>query len=328
MLATPWPILLSLYFAAFSSTQPVPFSDVVCEEAYAILVNSAKYLAGAIGVAQGLQSVWKKKRPIVFLIPDSWEQLPILREQLSKICVNVMGVSSIGNPYNARQQGGRFNQRRESVFMKLHAFNLTAFDKVLLIDADQVVLQDYSKIFDFDPLAVEPETCYKNKTFTSNTLLIQPNTCEYERLLRGIGLLSSYDNADMGYLNSFYSGFYKEEIKKPTSSHIIPCHYVLWRRTIHKAPLYWRQVRKEVLGVDCSGPLEEKPWGGRWFRQKPYLELYNLWWDYFDGALGIDKGNSLRHNPTEVHSVVLLISLLEKRKPKTNCCCQYVRITR
>lgn len=172
--------------------------------------------------------------------------------------------------------------REESVFMKLHAFNLTQFEKILLVDSDQIV-RSYDELFeDFDVPAFGPETATGQHHLTSNMMLLTPSEILYVDLLRNLGKLPSYDSADQGFFNSYFSDFRQRENLRDHSRHVIPWHKVAWRRSIERYPELWSQYENDILGVDCSGPSREIPWmllSGQ--NKRTYGKLYDKWWrDY------------------------------------------------
>lgn len=171
--------------------------------------------------------------------------------------------------------------------------------------------RSYDALFDrFDPLAAGPSTFKHSEYFATATLLIRPDLGEYVRLLAQLGVARPrIDDADMGFLNAVYKGWWAEQraaanasVKgavRVTTRHFIPWWLVAWRRTVYYAPQRWAQYRDRMLGVDCSGPLEEKPWGSAWRKETLYAEVYEAWWRLYnesqaalDGAGGCTAGGA------------------------------------
>ena len=80
-----------------------------------------------------------------------------------------------------------------------------------------------------------------------------------------------------GFLNVVYADFWarlralQPNDTSPAAAearrHRLPWWLVAWRRTVRYGPRHWEAKRDSFLGVDCSGPLVEKPWGAKWREQ-------------------------------------------------------------
>lgn len=273
-------VLAAAIPAATSTVQP-------CAEAYATLLTSTDYLPGAEALAWGLQKHGRAPRAVLVLLPEAWrEERPAAVAALQALCVSTVFVPPLANPYEAElpDWGARFATRNgTSPMMKLHAWALTTFRHILLVDSDQVVLRGYDSIFDdHEPLAAGPATFGDAHAFATGTLLLAPDAATHAGLLAALGTQydDMYDRADMGFLNAFYKDWWAAERARNASSgsrHVLPWHAVAWRRVIALAPARWAEVQQDTLGVDCSGPLHEKPWGSAWREQKPYREVYEHW---------------------------------------------------
>lgn len=262
-----------------------------CSEAFATVV-SPEYIHGAVQLAAGIQKFWHVPRAFTFLVTSDFPQLDSWRTLLRKMCVQLVAVENIENPYRASQK--RFDGN-SSVFLKLQAFNLTRYSRVLLIDSDQLVLRSYDTLFDYSPFAAGPETAASSKLFASGTMLIEPNTEVFSDMMSKLGRIPSLDGADMGFLNSYFSKTWREAKSAKGSRHFIPWYKVAYRRTLLHDPKLWRSKWRYMSGVDCSGSLSEKPWADSWYIDAKYRSLYSLWWSNYAEITGVRNDESIEN---------------------------------
>lgn len=207
-----------------------------CREAYATLLTDEAYLPGTLALVWGLQKHMRSPRAVVVLLPEAWRaERPHVGAALQALRAYVAYAPPLANPYEEGLEGAsrRFETKNgSSVFMKLHFFALAAFDSVLVVDSDQLVLRSYDDIFErFDPPAFGQETYTKSQFFSSATMLIAPSFGEYVRLLAALGVLRpTADAADQGFLNAYYQDFWQHESVRNGSRHVLPWWTVAWRR--------------------------------------------------------------------------------------------------
>jgi alpha-N-acetylglucosamine transferase len=99
------------------------------------LCNGDGYLPGVEVLGRSLEVSGTRETRIVLVTPDV--EAPA-RERLAKRGWHLRDVESIVNPAADQQLFPRF----ASVFTKLRAFELVEFDRVVLLDADTLVLQN------------------------------------------------------------------------------------------------------------------------------------------------------------------------------------------
>jgi glycogenin len=113
-------------------------------------------------------------------------------------------IAPVQNPTPAHQQ---LFPRFDKVFTKLRTWELDAFDKVVLLDADMVVLQNLDDLFDRPELAAAPDFLRPDR-FNSGLMVLEPSREKLARMLRELAQAPSYDGGDQGFLNGFFGDWY------------------------------------------------------------------------------------------------------------------------
>ena len=155
---------------------------------------------------------------------------------------------------------------------KLRIWSLTAYTRVLYIDADCIALRplDWLLALPLD-FAAAPDI-FPPDRFNAGVLLVQPSLQVFASLLSSLPVLPSYDGGDTGFLNAaFPDWFGRAEGRLPFSCN---AQRVMewWTR---RQPAYWDSGIGDVQLLHlCSSP---KVWqarkGGR---------LERLWWSLHD----------------------------------------------
>ncbi|CAI5714496.1 unnamed protein product [Peronospora destructor] len=111
----------------------------------------------------------------------------------------VLDVTNIKNPF----VGGTLrNQNFIYTLNKLHVWNMIEYDRVVYLDADNVLIRNADELFLCGKFcAVFMNPCH----FHTGLLVVTPSSTEYQRLLNALGHLESFDGADQGFLSSMYS---------------------------------------------------------------------------------------------------------------------------
>jgi glycogenin len=110
----------------------------------------------------------------------------------------------VKNPTPAKEQ---LFPRFDKVFTKLRAWELDGFDKVVLLDADMVVLQNLDDLFERPELAAAPDFLRPDH-FNSGTMVLEPSRDKLARMLRQLAESPTYDGGDQGFLNTFFGDWY------------------------------------------------------------------------------------------------------------------------
>ncbi|KAH6984562.1 nucleotide-diphospho-sugar transferase [Ilyonectria sp. MPI-CAGE-AT-0026] len=95
-------------------------------------------------------------------------------------------------------------------FTKLLAFNQTQYDRVLSLDSDGTILQPMDELFLLPPCPVAMPRAYwlldndpVQRVLSSQLMLIQPDTVEFDRIVKKMGTVTDNDY-DMEIVNQLY----------------------------------------------------------------------------------------------------------------------------
>eukprot|EP00983_Pelagomonas_calceolata_P031205 979750-Pelagomonas_calceolata.AAC.2 len=138
--------------------------------------------------------------------------------------------------------------RQHLRFNKLHSWNLTAFDKVIMLDADMLVLKNIEHVFRKPPISAVEDPGAPEK-FNSGFLVLSPDRALFEEMLFYLPVLRSYNSGDQGYLNRFFSW-------KNHSFHRLPFLYnVFPRLRKHES---WTDFKDNIFILHFTAQV--KPW--------------------------------------------------------------------
>ncbi|KAK0568478.1 glycogenin glucosyltransferase [Tilletia horrida] len=96
--------------------------------------------------------------------------------------------------------------KRGAPLTKLHAWRLTQYEKVVFLDADTLVLQSLSHLFDLPTeFAAAPDIGWPD-AFNSGVLVLKPSQQTFSDIRAFAAVHGSWDGADQGLLNEYYGG--------------------------------------------------------------------------------------------------------------------------
>jgi len=138
---------------------------------------------------------------IVVLVADTVK--PETQQHFASHGCRVLPVPQVDNPYKAdASRRLSYKSRFEGTLMKLHLWNLTEYDRVIYMDADNVVLHNMDELF----LCGDFCAVFMNMAvFHTGLLVIKPDKEEYQKMLNALSILPSYDGADQGFLTEYFS---------------------------------------------------------------------------------------------------------------------------
>lgn len=152
-----------------------------------------------LGVQVLMQSIKLTGTPhdLVVLASDSVSEAS--KRIFADIGCRVIDVANIDNPFLG---GTLSNKNFIYTLNKLHVWNLLEYERVVYLDADNVLIRNSDELFlcgNFCAVFMNP--CH----FHTGLLVVTPDAREYNRLLKGLNTLESFDGADQGFLSSMYS---------------------------------------------------------------------------------------------------------------------------
>ena len=163
--------------------------------------------------------------------------------------------------------------RFAAVFTKLRAWELTDFDRVVLLDADTLVMKNVDDLFDRPGFAAAPDFFLPDR-FNSGVMVLPPSTETFRRMVEALSVAPSYDGGDQGFLNTFYPGWYEMD-----AVHRLPAGYNLASfiyQFAHGHPILKATLAREAKILHY---MVQKPWQA----QSTLTGGSEAWWSmYFD----------------------------------------------
>ena len=172
------------------------------KKAYAtMLCNGDGYVPGAEVLGKSLAASGSKVPRVAMVTADI---SLTARAKLEHQGWEVRLVGAISNPTpDSLLMFARFGP----VFTKLRAWELTDFDRVVLLDADTLVLKNVDDLFERPGFAAAPDFFLPDR-FNSGVMVIPPSLETFGKMVEALSVAPSYDGGDQGFLNSFYADWY------------------------------------------------------------------------------------------------------------------------
>jgi glycogenin glucosyltransferase len=165
------------------------------------LCNGDGYVPGVEALGRSLDRTATVHEKVLLVTPD----VPAAaRQTLSEGGWRVQQVEVIENPNPSTSQ---LFARFANTFTKLRAFELTDYDKLVLLDADTIVLQNIDDLFERPNMSAAPDFLLPDR-FNSGVLVVEPDKRLFERMLESLLTSESYDGGDQGFLNTFFPDWY------------------------------------------------------------------------------------------------------------------------
>jgi alpha-N-acetylglucosamine transferase len=232
------------------------------------LCNGDGYLPGVLVLGRSLEATGTQADRVVMVTPDVTTDA---REELAKRGWAVRLVDPVANPSLDKMLYPRF----ETVFTKLCAWQLSDYERVVLLDADTLVLQNVDDLFDRPGFAAAPDFFMPDR-FNSGVMVLEPSQDVFDRMLAALKQHGSYDGGDQGFLNEFLGDWYAMPVENrlPVGYNMANFIYQFMRAHPHvKATL---EKNAKIIHF-----LVQKPWQARtiltggseaWFTR--YFEVY------------------------------------------------------
>ncbi|KAM9180419.1 LOW QUALITY PROTEIN: glycogenin-2 [Dugong dugon] len=258
----------------------------VADQAFVTLATNDVYCQGALVLGQSLRNHRATRRLVVLITPQVSH---LLRVILSKVFDDIIEVNLI---HSADYIHLAFLKRPELgvTLTKLHCWTLTHYSKCVFLDADTLVLSNIDELFDRGELSAAPDPGWPD-CFNSGVFVFQPSLETHSRLLRHAADHGSFDGADQGLLNSFFSSWPTADIHKH-----LPFIYNLSSNVAYTYGPAFRQFGSGAKVVHFLGST--KPWSYKYNPQTgsvvrdgsgadnaQQLEFLNLWWDIYHSSV-------------------------------------------
>jgi alpha-N-acetylglucosamine transferase len=215
------------------------------------LSHGDAYLPGVEALGKSLDATGTSVPRVVMVTADVSQTA---RERLTRLGWQVHDVEPIANPANGKRLLFR---RFAGVFTKLRAWDLPDFDRVVLLDADTIVLQNVDELFARSAFAAAPDFFLPDR-FNSGVVLLEPSKETFRQMTEALGTLDSYDGGDQGFLNRFFPDWYSMPVE-----HRLPVGYNI-AHFIYQFLLAHPGTRTDLeRSVRIVHYMVQKPWQAR-----------------------------------------------------------------
>ncbi|KAJ4784610.1 Nucleotide-diphospho-sugar transferases superfamily protein [Rhynchospora pubera] len=210
-------------------------------------------------------------------VPAQWVQAMEKEDGLK-----VVTVQNLKNPYEF--QGG-FNPRFKLTMNKLYAWNLLDYDRVVMLDSDNLFLQNTDELFQCGQFcAVFINPCI----FHTGLFVLQPSKDVFDNMLHELEIgRSNPDGADQGFLVSYFPDLLDRPMFYPPANgtkvngtYRLPLGYQM------DASYYYLKLRWNVpCGPNSVVTFPSAPWFKPWY-----------WWSWPVLPLGLSWHEQRRNN--------------------------------
>ncbi|XP_026710912.1 glycogenin-1 isoform X3 [Athene cunicularia] len=165
---------------------------------------------------------------------------------------------------------------------KLHCWELTQFSKCVFMDADTMVLSNIDELFEREELSAAPDPGWPD-CFNSGVFVYRPSIETYNQLLQFATEKGSFDGADQGLLNTFFSSWATTDMSKH-----LPFIYNLSSTSVYSYLPAFKAFGANTKVVHFLGSI--KPWNYTYDSRTKSIkgnmddpkvvhpEFLNMWW--------------------------------------------------
>ncbi|XP_016075274.1 PREDICTED: glycogenin-2 isoform X2 [Miniopterus natalensis] len=258
----------------------------VSDQAFVTLATNDTYCQGALVLGQSLRNHRATRKLVVLITPDVSNLLRVVLSRMFDEVVEVNLIDSADYIHLA------FLKRPELgvTLTKLHCWTLTHYSKCVFLDADTLVLSNVDELFDRSELSAAPDPGWPD-CFNSGVFVFQPSLETHGLLLQHATDHGSFDGADQGLLNSFFSSWPTADIRKH-----LPFIYNLSSNTAYTYSPAFRKFGSSAKVVHFLGST--KPWNYRYNPQtgsvleegsgmaaQHQAAFLNLWWSIYQRSV-------------------------------------------
>ncbi|XP_059944048.1 glycogenin-2 isoform X2 [Mesoplodon densirostris] len=259
---------------------------LVSDQAFVTLATNDVYCQGALVLGQSLRDHRATRRLVVLVTPQVSTLLRVILSRVFDEVIEVNLIDSVDYIHLA------FLKRPELrvTLTKLHCWTLTHYSKCVFLDADTLVLSNIDELFDRREFSAAPDPGWPD-CFNSGVFVFQPSLETHGLLLKHATDHGSFDGADQGLLNSFFSSWSTADIQKH-----LPFIYNLSSNTAYTYSPAFKQFGSSAKVVHFLGSM--KPWNYKYNPQtgsvleegsgsvsQHQTSFLNLWWGIYHRSI-------------------------------------------
>jgi glycogenin glucosyltransferase len=255
-------------------------SRVAC----ASLVTTESYVIGAVVLGESLKRSGWPHDTVMLVTP---EISAASRERLALYWKNVVEIDNVKNPVPPERRGQPYFT---TVFTKLRIWEQTAYDKLIYLDADTIVVGPIEELLERRGFAAAP-CMWLPDHFNSGVMVVEPSRQTFDDMLSKLQRLENYDGSDQGFLNSYFHDWYQRDAsaRLPVKFNFNQFHWVYGPS--------WNVVRRDLRVLHYT---RNKPWNvrsrirrvllnralRRWAQAPSGPSPFDMWWQIHDSMNG------------------------------------------
>ncbi len=215
--------------------------------AYVTLIcNGDAYLPGVEALGESLKATGTSKLMVAMASAD------VSEETRARLEAQGWQIRDIAPLHKAGAQP--LFPRFDDVFAKLRAWQLTEFDKVVLLDADTLVLQNIDELFLRPYFAAAPDFLMPDR-FNSGVMVLDPSEETFARMVEVLDKAPTYDGGDQGFLNTFFADWFAMPVAHRLPAGYNLMHFIL--QFLRGHPVLQRSLEREAKVIHYA---IQKPW--------------------------------------------------------------------
>ncbi|NXJ09502.1 GLYG protein, partial [Odontophorus gujanensis] len=251
------------------------------DQSFVTLATNDSYVKGALVLGSSLQQSGTTRKLTALITPQVSDSM---RNALEKVFDEVILVNILDSGDSAHLA---LLKRPELgvTLTKLHCWELTQFSKCVFMDADTMVLSNIDELFEREELSAAPDPGWPD-CFNSGVFVYRPSIETYNQLLQFATEKGSFDGADQGLLNTFFSSWATADMSKH-----LPFIYNLSSTSVYSYLPAFKAFGSNTKVVHFLGST--KPWNYTYDSQTKSVkgsiddpkivhpEFVNMWWDTY-----------------------------------------------
>ena len=163
-------------------------------------------------------------------------------------------------------------------FAKLWLFSFEAFQKIVFLDADTMLVQNCDRLFDYPAFSAAPnvyESLIDFQRMNSGVFVAQPQRSVFDDMLNKLDAPDAYwPRTDQTFLQHYFPNW-----------HGLPYLYNCLQYVYFQLPELWDWSAIKLLHFQY-----EKPWQSQHPKSKQLAPLIKLWQVMYDEGLLLDEG--------------------------------------